>query len=383
MERRDRKVVVYDLETILDCFTYTDINIDTNKVTQFVICDFRNELEEFISYIKSLKGMVGFNSIGFDYPIVHAIIRHEVNTANEIYQKAQEIINIQDENRFKMRIPEWEYICPQLDLFAINHFSNPAKRTSLKDLEFWMNYPNVQDMPIKHNERIKTKEEVQTVLDYNLNDVMATLKFYELNSGKIQLRKQLSKQYNLKLINADDPKIGSEIILNSLAGSMNIDKRELRKLRTYRDKIVLNECILPFIEFKTLEFNRLLKELKETIITGTKDSFDESVIFKGFKYVYGTGGIHGCIIPGVYESDQESVIIDADVGSLYPSISVLNNFAPEHLGQSFVKVYGEMVRERMEAKKSGDKVKSEGLKLGLNGSYGLRFNNNLTYNICI
>ena len=38
-------------------------------------------------------------------------------------------------------------------------------------------------------------------------------------------------------------------------------------------------------------------------------AFEKSVIYKGFKYDYGTGGVHGCVESGIYESDEDNVII--------------------------------------------------------------------------
>ena len=79
---------------------------------------------------------------------------------------------------------------------------------------------------------------------------------------------------------------------------------------------------------------------------------------------------HGCIKPGVYESDDNYVIIDADVASLYPSIAVVNKLYPQHLGLEFCNVYESILKQRIEAKKAGNMTLSDGFKLSLNSVYG-------------
>lgn len=366
-EKFDRRVVVYDIETLLNCFTYTDINIDTNEVTQFVIHESRNDIDYFLMYMGGLRGMIGFNNISFDYPVIHAILKAKAWTAEDIYAKAQEIISTPDDRRFDVQIPEWEYLIPQLDLYKINHFDNNAKRTSLKDLEFWMNYPKVQDMPIKHNEFI-TSEQIPMILDYNLNDVEATKKFYNLNKEKVELRKQLSKQYGLRLINANDPKIGSDIFLDLLSKDMEIDKKELRKMRSIRPSIALKDIILPYVGFTIKEFQDLLNKFKNTVVTGTKNNFEESVIYQETKYDFGLGGCHSCARSGVYVSDDNCVIHDIDVSSFYPNLSINNNFRPEHLGESFNKIYKDIYEQRKKTPKSDPR--NAAYKLMLNGTFG-------------
>ena len=53
--------------------------------------------------------------------------------------------------------------------------------------------------------------------------------------------------------------------------------------------------------------------------------------------------------------------------SLYPSLAIVNNLYPEHLGEEFCNVYKEgIVQPRLEAKKAGDKVMANGFKLSAN-----------------
>ncbi len=377
----DRQLWVYDIETLASCFTYTAYNVDTQEVVQYVIHKNRNDLLQLINHLKACKGHIGFNNLSFDYPIIHyLLLRYDIllddilNFRNQeivtyIYEKSQEIINTLNSGGYTAIKPKECYI-PQLDLFRIWHYNNKARMTSLKALEISMNYPNVMDMPIDHAKKDITLEDIPMILNYNLNDVMATYEFYLKSIDKINLRKQIQQQFNIPCLNWSDSKIGEQLILKLFCDKTGQSIWDVKDMRSERLKIALNDIILEKITFESEEFNGLLSYVKGLEIIGTKDSFKKSVVYKGFKYDYGTGGIHGCIKPGIYLSDSQYMIIDADVASLYPNLAITNNFYPEHLGDTFNTVYKSIIDMRMEAKGKGNMVLSDGFKLAANSVYG-------------
>ena len=190
-------IKVYDIETFSNCFTYMDLDVDTQEINQFVIAEFQNDYEKLVDYLKVLEkkkaGMVGFNNLFFDWPIVRAIYKDGVNTAEKIYGMAQSIIGEKKRTYTKEEIL-------QLDLYLLNHYDNEARRTSLKALEVSLGWDNVQDMPFSHTEVIDPIK-LQSVLDYNKNDVLFTAEFYKACQSKIDMRKAIKKKYNLNVLN--------------------------------------------------------------------------------------------------------------------------------------------------------------------------------------
>lgn len=75
---------------------------------------------------------------------------------------------------------------------------------------------------------------------------------------------------------------------------------------------------------------------------------------------------------------EKYIIKDIDCTSYYPSIILNLKLYPEIIGREFLTVYRNLFNERIEAKISGDKVKSDILKICLNGSFG-KFGNKYSY----
>ena len=115
-------------------------------------------------------------------------------------------------------------------------------------------------------------------------------------------------------------------------------------------------------ETKTKKLNRL----KVTGIYRVVESIN--TVVDGEQYVYGTGGIHMSIEGQIVKDDDNWKIIDADVTSMYPSISIANNVYPEHLGQTFCKVYKDLFNERKKYPKGSGP--NGAIKLALNSVYG-------------
>ncbi len=371
----DTGIWVYDIETLSNCFTYTAINRETEEIKKYVIWNNINQLNSLLNHLWfECKGMIGFNNLDFDYPVLHYILKKhsdwETKTGSEIskliYDKAQEVI-FQKWSGIKNKLIR----IPQLDLFKIWHYDNKARMTSLKKLQIALQYHNVQDMPYKHYDTIENRSQVKEILDYNLNDVRSTLDFYKKTIPKLELRKGLYKRYGLRCINYPDSKIGEELTLRLYCNETGEQYEKIKKRRTNRKLFKFKNCFPDYLDFETDEFKALENYLSSIEVTELKGSFKYSFDYQGFTFDLGTGGIHGCIKSGVYNQTDTHIIIDVDVASLYPSLAIANNFYPEHLGEIFITVYNDgIVKPRLKAKKEGDKIMNLGFKLSANAVYG-------------
>lgn len=375
-KKDEKKLQVYDLEQLINFHSYYGIDPITKKETCFVIHPSRNDFDEYYEFLtnrKKLTGMVGFNNLSYDYSLIHEILTNPDIKANRsdpdqinliLYKVSQKAISSQ----FPL-VPQWEQLIPQLDLYKIHHFDNKNKRVSLKSLQVFMKFDNVEDLEIDWNKPVK-EYEIPIILKYNRNDVISTYQFYLQSEEEIELRKKLGNKYGINILNANDPKIGAEVIAKKLSDYSGEEVYLIKQKRTDRTSIDLNSVILPSINFKTDEFRKILTQYKRTTIVNTKNDFQIEKDIHGVHHSFGLGGLHACVPSGIYDADDEYDLIDIDVASYYPNLAIVNGFYPEHLGEFFCKIYYDIYVDRKIAKKAGDKTTNAGLKLALNGVYG-------------
>lgn len=476
------KDVVFDFETYPNCFCATFIDVKERKIQVFEISGRKNELDLMLIHLRNLyiekNRLVGYNNIGFDYPVLHWILGKSKTanvekkklkiTANQIYKYAQKVIHSRRDGSFGIQVRAKDVIIKQLDLYKMNHFDNKAKATSLKLLEFNMRSKNLEDLPFDFRQSL-TNDEIDELIKYNIHDVKETMKFYVLCLNQIKFREELSVKYGFDCTNMNDTKIGEQFFVKKIEETnpeafyeTDHTGRKHRK-QTIRESIRIADCIFPYIGFQRVEFRAILGWLKRQTITETKgvfsnieehllgeelakyaemvvkkkkfkdkpsekewkefldehpkgflteqplkaltDKLDENgepiyeeiidskgkakqkkvkvpkisyygcyrvaetlnVVIDGFRYDYGTGGIHGSV-SGTVHADDEEEIWDWDVASYYPNMGIANRVYPEHLSEAFCGSYEDFYKERgLFAKGTGE---NKAIKLGLNAVYG-------------
>lgn len=288
------KDVIYDLETYKNCFTCTLVLANNpSKIRTYEISDRKDETEELLDCLRNLKQqkyrMVGFNNIGFDYPILHEIMikaseaKKESKklkiTSAQLQRLAQKQINSTKDGGFPNTIKD--EIIPQVDLYLINHFNNKAKSTSLKMLEVNMRSESVEDLPFPFD-KILTHSEMDVLIKYNCHDVLQTLKFYEYCKEQMQLRVELTEKFGFDCTNFNDTKIGKELFIRTLEkekpGICYTQSARGRKIKqTKRDKIVIKNCLFSYLKFDRPEFQAIHAWFKRQTITETKGVFSDQL----------------------------------------------------------------------------------------------------------
>lgn len=374
---------IMDYETLSNCFVAVFKHYKTDETHIFSVCKLQNDYEKFIEFLKqnieNKEWHISYNGLAFDAQITHNIIKDHENLklmdgesiAEEIYAYAQSCIDRSNKNEFQ-EFPEWHMSIKQIDVYKLNHWDNMAKRSSLKWIQYSMDWDNMVDMPLPHDTNVTTKQQLDMIVSYCINDVDSTKEIFNQCKPLIALRKNLTDQYNVNLYSASEPRISKELFAYYLGKELGIPKYELKKLRTYRNVIKVKDIILDYIEFATPEFNNLLDKFKTVEINPnfTKGGFKYSVIYKEVKTDFGLGGAHGCNKPGVYESDEDNIIMSSDVASFYPNLAIKNKIAPAHLDKkAFCDLYEWFFTERKKIPKSNPM--NYVYKIILNSTYGL------------
>lgn len=379
---------VMDYETLSNCFVAVFEHYKEDEVKVFSVCNVQNDFSSLIEFLKINAGRnewhISYNGLAFDAQVTEFILDNYTSLqslsgdeiAAAIYQFAQDTIDLM-KNKMFPKYSAFRMRIKQIDIFKLNHWDNPAKSSSLKWIQYSMDWWNVLDMPIHHTEKITNRKDLDMVIEYCINDVSSTKKIMEISTQQIRLRASLSEEYGIDLYSASEPRISKELFAYYLSKELGIQKKELKKLRTKRPMIKVKDIILPYIEFKTPEFQELLNFFKSKILStnaddksGTKGALSYSVKYKDVKTDYGLGGVHGANQRGIYKSTDDMVIMSSDVTSYYPNLAIRNKWAPAHLDKDkFCQLYEWFFDERKKIPKSNPM--NYVYKIILNSTYGL------------
>jgi hypothetical protein len=368
----------YDIETFPNAFTLRALHPITRQRWGFEISFRRNDIQSLCLFLEVLAQqkcrMVGYNNIGFDYPVIHFIYqnRNSCISVTDIYNKAMSIINASGPGRFAHMVWESDWVVEQIDLYKIHHFDNMAKATSLKVLEFNMRMDNIEDLPFPVG-TVLTSDQVDTLIEYNDNDVDATDEFANRTAPQIKLREDLSEKFGKNMINMSDIKMGETILISEMEkhGISCYEYQGNRKVKrqTKRESIDLAQVIFPYVTFENVQFQQIKCYLETQVITETKGGLTGLIAdVEGLEYKFGTGGLHASVESQIVHTDDRYQLVDVDVASFYSNLGIKNKLFPAHLGVEFCDAYLSVYETRQTHAKGTPE--NETFKLALNGAYG-------------
>ena len=375
MKIREKIAYVYDIEVFKNVFHCTILNTETEELFKFECSERKNTISDMCNFFLNQDVyFVGYNNIHYDNPIVNYCIeffnnsKYSYSTICKSIYNLSKIITSKNEADFD-RWKRWKYANNFLTLDLLTMLYSKALRVSLKEMQVTMMYKNVQEFQCDWNLPLQLSK-IDSMIEYNINDVMSTYELLKQCQKDIDLRIGIEDSYNIKCLSKDGVNTGMDILAKEYMLKTGISWEILKDLRSPADTIELNKIILPFIKYNTPVLQELLKEMKSLTISPGRKGYEKKFLMDGLVYSVGVGGIHSINKPEMIIPNEDELLIDADVASLYPSMLLNFDFYPRHLGPEFKTVYAEIRKRRLIAKRAGDKVTNETLKLALNGLSG-------------
>ena len=362
-----KPVLLWDIEVYRNYFLVAFRNPLTGNVRHFE--QFEGQLLD-VATLRKIIGMytlVGFNTNNFDLPLLSLAL---TKVPCERLKEASDAIITGGlkpwtfEARFGINIVKADTI----DIFEV-----APGTASLKIYGGRMHTKKMQDLPIDPGACISVEDRA-SLREYCGNDLVLTGELYERLKPQIALREEMSKTYGMDLRSKSDAQIAEAVIVSEVAKlkGENIYRPTIPPGTQFRYKAP------AWMKFEGPILSDLLKRVEETIfVVSKKGGVEMPALLADLKVKIGEGiyrlGIGGC------HSSEESVSIvssdgrspwEFDVVSYYPAIILLNGLYPPHMGETFLTVYRDIVARRVAAKKSGDKVTADALKITSNGTYG-------------
>lgn len=360
-----RKTYTCHYESYINCFLVVYVNIkDTKEIIIFEMSEHKNHTVPYIKFLNELKNhyIVSYNGLHYDSQIAtycleeakRPLILNQTGeyVASMIYDFTLKLKQSFTEKGYPFYAID-KLIFNEIDLAAINNYNGKQKLSSLKWIQYNMNWRNLMEMDVQKNKPLNTKE-VYKLTMFSVNDCLSICKVLSKNRKTIQARQDLSEHFGLYLYNLSEPKLVKTILIDLLSKDMKITRDELKQMQTHRKKIHLGKTILPYIKFTSTALQETLEKFKSLVLNGEnlKGSFNHQVIYRGLKLSFALGGVHGAK-RGLYKSTEEMIIKSFDAKSFYPLLCIKNKWSPEHIPQKiFTPRYTWFFNEREKYPKS-------------------------------
>jgi len=375
--------------------------------------------------------MVGFNNIHFDYPVIHYLLNHKKATALELYNFAMKIIESEDRFEHTVwegkhyvtqvdlfKIHHFDNIARATSLKMLEF---NLRSDNIEDLPFPVGKILTDDeidtllIYNKHDvvQTLKFYRASKDYLDFrekltkqykrnfmNHNDTKIGKDYFIMRLEE-EMPGSCYKGRKLQQTRRDSINIG-DCIFDYVSFERPefqavlewLKKQEIREtkgvftdilesdlgdvakhavMRTKRQKFFRPPSSTVMAKYRS---EKPLCWFTEEKLKSGKTSYwvnwnvvdTLNTVVDGFKYDFGTGGIHGSLESTILRSDDEYVIHDEDVASYYPNLAIKNKLYPEHLSSKFCDIYEDVYNQRKSYKKGT--TENAMLKLALNGVYG-------------
>lgn len=334
----ERKLICMDYEVFAEFWCVTFAIPQDNRIVQ--IWDSREDLIEFYE-AHCNDVFVGFNIKNYDQWIMKCIL------AGLDPWKMNEWIITQGRQG-------WEFsdVLRYYRLIIFDVMS--GYRNSLKLLEGFMG-DSIEETKVDFRTMRKlTDEEIEDVLFYNAHDVTECL--------EVMLQRHLTKDPNdflpkLVLINRFNKPIDwlSKTSASLTEAILGATKQEFN-----------DEWDLQIPDTLSIKKYRFVLDWYLDPKNRNPDAFLECKV-AGMDCKFAWGGMHGSRSINI----ENKPIIDCDASSLYPVIMLRYNLMSRALSEKGKRLFKEIVDMRLEAKKKGDKMLANALKICINSMYGV------------
>jgi len=361
-------MVIIDTEIYKNYFLFSALDTETGKIKHCEFYEGHDLDTRTVATIMQNYTTMGFNSNNFDLPIVVAALRGWDNLkikalCDNIILSRLPLWRIAKD--YGIEIPKyWDHI----DIIEV-----AIGKASLKIYGARLHEKKIQDLPIEPD-AVLTRKQMIEIRDYCENDLHTTAALYEKLKPQIELRESMSDQYGIDLRSKSDAQIAEAVIVSELRKLTGSDyyKQEVKDGQKYKYQDP------KIISYQSNNLNDLFNRILETdfevgangsiVLPEWMKSYDLQI--NGTPYTLGIGGLHSCEKSQYFEADDKHLLIDLDVASYYPNIILQQKIAPKSMGTDFLKVYQAIVDRRLLAKRTGDKVTADVLKICVNGSFG-------------
>jgi len=364
-----RERFVFDIECYPNYFLVVFQSLVSGKIIYFEMDDDLAALDiPKLRWVMNALTLVSFNGNSYDLPI--AALALAGKTCSQLWAATEAIITMGARPQDLLRSAKIKRLkCDHIDLIEV-----APLRASLKIYAGRLHCERMQDLPFRPG-IILSENQIAIVRWYCVNDTKNTALLYHELEEQIKLRERLSMDYSVDLRSKSDAQISETIIATEIT-KLNGMRPQAPKLTEERSSFRYN--IPAFINYSTAELKWVLETIRNAdFFINEGGEVEMPPVLKGLtiplgdgRYRMGIGGLHSSEECVTHFADSENLLMDIDMTSFYPNITLNQNLFPQHLGPNYIRVYRQLVNQRVEAKRRGDSVVADSLKIAVNGGFG-------------
>jgi hypothetical protein len=383
------KILFTDVECYKNYFLIKFKKLSNGQVLFFEKFNEGEFNRQNVMHILNNYTIVTFNGNNYDQPVIEAACQGFSNKSLKAIGDA--IIGPPGGRGLAPWQVRKQFGIGKMDIDHIDLIEVAPLTASLKIYGGRLNAKKLQDLPIEPDEEIQESdlEDMRTYCD-NDNDLTELL--FKALLPEIELRVLMSEEYGLDLRSKSDAQIAEAVIKGEMISKYGITPKK----PSIKSGTVFNYIAPKNLSFETPQLKKLFEQYTSNPFTVASTGYMEfnfdmeesdkiksgknkgkfpphkkqmKFVIGNTKYTAGIGGLHSCE-KSVRHTDDGYILRDYDVASYYPRIILNNKLFPKHIGSFFLKIYNSIVERRLKAKKEGNKVVNESLKITINGSFG-------------
>lgn len=377
MKIKGKTCVVFDIEVLKNVFTCTCKNTDTKQITVFELSPRRVDIQGLVTFFYEDYYFVGYNNIHYDNPILNYIImlyrehyfdRYSTRELTEsVFRMSQLVI---DKNSDFDLWKEYKYARNFLSIDLLTMLYSKALRVSLKEMQVTIQYKNVEEFVVDWHQDLPEKD-IDRLISYNINDVESTEELLYRCKDLLELRIETEKDFGLPCLSLDRVNLGDRLLQLKVMEKTGLNKKQLENMKSPANYVDLEKVIFPWIKFESPILQKKLTDMKnQHNVSPGRKGYINTFMFGEMKVTIGVGGIHGNNGTCIIKPNEDELLLDSDVNSLYPSLMRMYHLYPPKLKDVLGQIFPQIIDDRLEFKRTGQKNKNETYKYMLNGVSG-------------
>ena len=314
---------------------------------------------EHIRELFEVYCVISFNGNGYDVPMICAALCGY--TVEQLKWLNDQII-VERVKPWELNLPEWAP-ADHIDIMEVAPGAGSQKQYAGR-----IHCKTMRDLPYSPD-HLLTEPEIVEVDTYCDNDLDVLLELFNALQPQLRQRENLGARYGIDLRSKSDAQVAETVLRKRCEAALGrrIYKPEVDYGMQFQYRTP------PFISYHLPQLQKALDLVRASVFRlGPAGTVEMPPQLEGLEitigqstYKVGIGGLHSQEKKTVHKSDAENVLRDNDVASYYPSLILNSGEWPPALGQTFLREYEAVKNERLFAKRTAKKVKSEIQKLKL------------------